>query len=666
MGSCGIRMAKLLDFSVDDAFFPKESSLFLSPGAQMGVLFPSRKRSRVTAPFVVSGKKPRQPTIDILPDECLFEIFRRLPGGQERSAAACVSKRWLMLLSTICKDEICAPPVTQNVEPKNEVDSQEDKSAKPKEKDAFGDLNGVNSEDEEFQETDSCGYLSRSLEGKKATDIRLVAISVGTSSRGGLGKLSIRGNASTKLTNVGLRAISRGCPSLRVLSIWNVSTVTDEGLSEIATGCHSIEKLDLCHCPAITDKGLIAIAVNCPNLTSVTIDSCTNIGNESLQALGHNCPNLKHINVRNCPLVGDQGVAGLFSSAGDIITKANFQSLNISDVSLAVIGHYGSAMTDLTLGGLHNVNERGFWVMGKGQGLQKLKSLTITSCRGVSDLGLEAMGQGCPALKLFHLQKCALVSDNGVLSFSKAAVSLESFHLEECHDITICGLLSILENCGGKLKAITLAKCLGIRDGAFQYPLTSSFCSLRSLTIRNCPGVGDACLSILSGICPNVTHINLSGLQGITDSGIVPLAQRSEAGLAKVDLSGCVNLTDNVVAEITMLHGESLDVLNLDGCKRITDMSLVAVARNCSIISELNVSKSRITASGIAALAGAGQLSLQILSLADCPLVSDKSLPFLGVLGKTLVGLNIQKCSGISCNAINLLVEKLWRCDILF
>ncbi|KAL0327422.1 UNVERIFIED_CONTAM: EIN3-binding F-box protein 1 [Sesamum angustifolium] len=644
---------------------PKDSSLFFPLGNHVDVYFLPRKRSRISAPFVVSGEQKQQSSIDVLPDECLFEVFRRLPGGQERSACACVSKRWLMLVSSIARDEICNSKTTQFVEPEirsSPVEAHD--TAKSKEK--SDDMNGIKSEDDECQENDSHGYLSRCLDGKKATDVRLAAIAVGTASRGGLGKLSIRGNASTHgLTDLGLKAISRGCPSLRVLSLWNLSSIGDEGLCEIASGSRFLEKLDLCHCPAITDKGLIAIAMNCPNLMSVTVESCSNIGNDSLKALGRYCPNLRCITVKNCPLVGDQGIAGLFSSAGHILEKAKLQALNVSDVSLAVIGHYGSEMTDLALIGLQNVNERGFWVMGKGQGLQKLKSLSLTACPGISDLGLEAVGKGCPDLKLFAIRKCPRVSDSGLVSFTKAAGSLETLKLEECHRISQCGLFGILASCGGKLKALAIENCLGIQDLDFAFPVTSFCHSLRSLSIRNCPGFGDASLGMLARFCPKLTQLDFSGLQGISNAGILPLIQSSEAGLVKVNLSGSAKLTDNVVTAIAELHGETLELLNLDGCQYITDLSMLAIARNCSVLSELDVSQCGITDSGIAVLASAEQLSLQIFSLAGCSLVSDKSLPFLVLLGKTLVGLNIQHCRGISCGTVDLLVDQLWRCDIL-
>ncbi|RHN63949.1 hypothetical protein MtrunA17_Chr4g0063851 [Medicago truncatula] len=124
------------------------------------------KRPRISVPFSFGALEHEQdlkPTIEVLLDECLFEIFRRLPSGKERSSGACVSKRWLMLMSSICKDDI-----ESGVETVSSDDSDED---------AEGD-----------------GYLTRRLEGRKATDVRLAAIAVGTGYRGGLGKLSIRGN----------------------------------------------------------------------------------------------------------------------------------------------------------------------------------------------------------------------------------------------------------------------------------------------------------------------------------------------------------------------------------------------------------------------------------------------------------------------------------------
>ncbi|KAK7260890.1 hypothetical protein RIF29_27189 [Crotalaria pallida] len=624
---------------------PKEASFFLPLSHQVDVYFPTRKRSRVTAPFVFGGEwfeQKRKTSIEALPDECLFEIFRRLPEGEDRSACACVSKRWLMLLSNICKNEICS---IKNSRPENKFSEKE------------GD-------DQEFGGE---GYLSRSLEGKKATDVRLAAIAVGTASRGGLGKLTIRGSNSDRgVTDLGLRAVASGCPSLKTLSLWNVATISDEGLIEIASGCQQLEKLDLCKCPTISDKALNAFAKNCPNLTELSLESCSNIGNEGLQAIGKCCSNLRSLSIKDCTRVGDQGIASLFSSASLSLTKVKLQTLTVSDLSLAVIGHYGMAVTDLVLNFLPNVSEKGFWVMGNGNGLQKLKSLTVASCRGATDVGLEAVGKGCPNLRSVHLRKCPFLSDNGLVSFTKAALSLESLQLEECHRITQFGFFGVLFNCGAKLKAISLVSCYGIKDMNLSLSSISPCESLRSLSICNCPGFGNATLSVLGKLCPQLQHIELSGLEGVTDDGFLPLLESSEFGLVKVNLSGCINLSDKVVSSLANLHGWTLENLNLDGCKNISDASLIAIAENCPLLCDLDVSKCAITDAGIAALAHAEQLNLQILSLSGCTLVSDRSLPALRKLGHTLLGLNIQRCNAISSSTVEMLLELLWRCDILY
>ncbi|XP_050233835.1 EIN3-binding F-box protein 1-like [Mercurialis annua] len=647
-------MPALVNYCGDDEFY-SGSSMYSNPidlgrlysiGSNVDLYSPPCKRARISSNFLFGSaefEQNKQPSIDVLPDECLFEIFRRVHGGKERSACACVSKRWLNLLSSIKRTEIC-----------------EEKNIP-----VFDDVEMVSCD--ENGETESDGYLTRSLEGKKATDIRLAAIAVGTSGHGGLGKLLIRGSNSVRgVTNVGLSAIARGCPSLRSLSLWDVPSIGDEGLFEVARECHLLEKLDLCNCSSITNKGLIAIAENCPNLISLNIESCPKIGNDGLKAIGKLCTKLQSISIKDCRLVGDHGVSSLLSSATNVLSKVKFQALNVTDFSLAVIGHYGKNVTNLVLNNLQYVSEKGFWVMGNAQGLQKLTSLAISSCRGITDVSIEAIAKGCSNLKQMCLRKCCFMSDNGLVSFARAAGSLESLQLEECNRITQSGIVGAISNCGTKLRTLSLAKCMGIRDVASGLSASTPCSSLRSLSIRNCPGFSSASLALVGKLCPQLQHVDLTGLCAITDSGLLPLLESSESGLVKVNLTGCMSLTDEVVSALARLHGGSLELLNLDGCRKITDAGLIAIAENCMFLSDLDVSKCAVTDSGIATLSNADQLNLQVLSLSGCSEVSNKSFPFLKKMGRTLMGLNLQNCSSISSSAIELLVESLWRCDILF
>ncbi|KAE8700190.1 EIN3-binding F-box protein 2 [Hibiscus syriacus] len=634
------------DFYSGGSFYTKSSDLgrLCSISSQLDVYYPPHKRARIGAPFLFGETEVehnKQPSIDVLPDECLFEIFKRIPGGRERSSCACASKHWLMLMTSIRKGEYESSKVV-----KENISSSSD------------DVETISSGEAD-------GYLSRCLEGKKATDMRLAAAAVGASGHGGLGKLSIRGSSSScGVTNFGLSAIARGCPSLKVLCLWNVPHVGDDGLSEIAKECHSLEKLDLCQCPSVSNKGLIAIAENCPNLTALSIESCPKIGNEGLHAIGKLCPQLHAISIKDCPLVGDHGVSSLLSSSSSVLSKVKLQGLSITDFSLAVIGHYGKSVTNLVLSGLQNETEKGFWVMGNAQGLQKLVSLMITSCCGVTDVSLEAIGKVCINLKQMCLRRCFFVSGDGLVAFAKSAGSLECLQLEECNRVTQAGIIGVLSNCG--LKSLTIVRCMGFKDISLGAPLSSPCNSLKSLSIRNCPGFGTVSLALVGKLCPQLQYIDLSGLCGITDAGLLPLLQNCEAGLLKVNLSGCLNLTNEIILALTKIHGATLEMLNLDGCRRITDASLVAIADNCVFLSDLDVSRCAITDAGVAALSHAEQLHLQVLSFSGCSGVTNKSLTFLKKLGKTLMGLNLLQCNSISTQTVDLLMESLWRCDILF
>ncbi|KAK9683594.1 hypothetical protein RND81_10G151600 [Saponaria officinalis] len=634
-------MSQIFAFSGDEEFYhgssiysnPKEAGTFLSLGdCPVDIFFP-RKRARVHAPSVTNGKisEPKKTvSIDSLPDECLYEILRRLPGDQERSICTGVSKRWLMLLSSIPRKEMKL------------VDR---------------DL-----------EIETGGFLTRSLEGKKATDVRLAALAVRSGGRGGLGRLVIRGSNRVRgVTNLGLKAVARCCSSLKVLSLWNVCSVEDEGLLEIANGCHRLEKLDLSNCSGITDKALVAIAKNCPFLNSINVENCQNVGNEGLQAIGQYCTNLKAINIKDCPRVSDQGIASLMSSASFVVNKLKLQGLNITDVSLAVVGHYGKALTNLVLVDLQNVNERGFWVMGNAQGLQHLKSLTISSCQGVTDLAVEVVGKGCPNLKQFVIKKGAFLSDNGLVSFAKAATSLESIQLVECHRITQIGFFGLLLNSGPKFKALAMSSCFGFKDMISGFPLPNMSIPLRSITLTNCPGLGDMTVAMLAKLCPQLQYVNFTNLPTITDVSLLSLVESCDAGsgLVKVGLTGCINVTDNVVVSLAKVHGGTLEVLNLNGCGKVTDTSMTAIAYNCLVLNELDVSKCAVTDFGVASLARSNSVSLQILGLSGCAMLSDKSLPFLMKLGQSLVGLNLKNCNSISSTVVDMLEERLVRCDIL-
>ncbi|XP_020572533.1 EIN3-binding F-box protein 1-like isoform X2 [Phalaenopsis equestris] len=640
-----------------------DSSCVLPFAAGRDVYYPPCKRLRVTAPFIITREQKKvdsvlkkqqcHSSIDALPDECLFEILRRLPGCQDRSIASCVSKRWLMLLSTFGTSEV--------------VGVQHGSELLRSTRIPLPDLNqAVSFESESESDVETDGYLTRSLDVDEATDIRLAAIAISTAGHGGLGKLKIRGSNSTCMaTDVGLSAIGRLCPSLHTLSMWKFPLVTDAGLAAIADGCPMLENLDISHCPLLSDTGLIAIAHKCPNLRTLRLDSCSGISNDGLQAVGRHCRKLVSASIKDCPLVSDKGISSLVSAASSSLMRIKLHNLNINDVSLAVIGHYGQALTDISLVALENITERGFWVMGNALNMVNLTSLTISSCPGITDLGLEAIAKCCQHLRHLYLRRACNVTDTGLKSFTSSTNILESLKLEECSMITLHGVLDGLLNCNARFRSLALVKCTGIRDITYHPNELPTCTSLQFLTIRDCPGFTSNSLAAVGKLCPNLQQIDLIGLVGVTDVGFLPLVKSFESRLVKVSLEGCTNISDASISALVKTHGSSLKLLNLNGCKKISDKSLFAIAASCLVLHDLDISRCNVSDIGVAALSSADQLNLRVLSLAGCYGVTKKSLQFLGNMKDSLEGLNLQQCKLTNAHGIGFLEEKLWWCDIL-
>uniref|UniRef100_A0A8I6YED1 F-box/LRR-repeat protein 15-like leucin rich repeat domain-containing protein n=1 Tax=Hordeum vulgare subsp. vulgare TaxID=112509 RepID=A0A8I6YED1_HORVV len=421
-------------------------------------------------------------TLHALPDGCLFEVLQRVQGARAQGASSCVSHRWLALLGGIRAFEI-----------------------KRAQAPAVSDLNQVfvcEDEDEAGAEAASArpGRSERTLEGEAATDVALTATD---GLRGSLESVVVRGSHPTHgVTDSGISAVAGGCPSLRSLSLWDVPLVTDARLAEIAADCPSLEKLDITGCPLVTNKGLVAVAQGCPDLKTLTIESCFDVANEGLKAIGR-CSKLQAVNIKNCAYVGDQGVAGLICSATASLAKVCLQGLSITDASLTVIGYYGKAITNLTLTRLSSVGERVFWVMANAVSLQKLRCMSITSCPRVTELALVSIAKFCPSLKQLYLRKCSQISDGLLKDFAEASKVLENLQIEECNRVTLTGILSFLLNCSPKFKALSLVKCTGIKD-ICSTPAQLPVCkSLRSLTIKHCPGFTDSSLAVVGMICPH-------------------------------------------------------------------------------------------------------------------------------------------------------------------
>eukprot|EP00250_Pteridium_aquilinum_P016031 c22905_g1_i1 orf=256-2397(+) len=593
--------------------------------------------------------------INSLPDELLCHVFRFLPAPRDRSVCALVSKRWLLLQSHMCHDEFVCVHAESVDEAGDEVQSHED---------ILNDGQKASGNDKrvERQPQWAIGDLSRCLEGKKASDIRLAAVAVGTGARGGLGKLSIRQSVAT---DIGLSAIGSGCAAMKALCMWDCPNIKDEGLSRIGKGCGLLEKVDLFKCPLVGDLGLQSIAQNCPLLSFLSLDECGSISDKSLVAVGQGCSNLLSLNIRSCPLISDDGLVSAVCNLKRL-KRMKLDGLRVGDKSLACIGSYAKALVCLSLANLDLVSERGFTLLSLAPGMQSLRRFSVTTCVNFTDSAFAVMGKMWHGLKHISLVDCNGVSDMGLSFFMQNAASLEVLQLEMCNSITGRGLISVFSNKHGKVREVQVKNCDGIQQvGVFPPSHLSNVSSVKSVSIKHCPGVDNMLLALIGCLCPDATDVDFSGLTGITDEGVLAFLYSGRRQLASVNLSRCMEIGDRVVCAIAEQCGESLRSLSLDRCKTVSDKGLKAVAQHCVVLEDLDVSQCRVTDEGVAAVLLEMGLTLSSLNVSGCSGITNKILPLIEDSCHGLSDLNLKHCQGLSQKAINGFESRLWKCAVL-
>ncbi|KAE8820654.1 hypothetical protein D1007_01405 [Hordeum vulgare] len=241
-----------------------------------------RKRARVTAvhprvfaaaeealraaPAAKRQRLREAPTLDALPEGCLFEVLRRVQGARARGASSCISRRWLALLRGIRASEIkrAHAPAVPDL---NQVFVCEDED-----------------EDEGGAEAASArpGRSERTLEGEAATDVALTAAPAGLKAIGRycskLQAMNIKncayyGKAITNLTltrlssvgviELALVSIAKLCPSLKQLYLRKYSQISDGPLKDFTEASKVLENLQIEECNRVTLTGILSFLLNC-------------------------------------------------------------------------------------------------------------------------------------------------------------------------------------------------------------------------------------------------------------------------------------------------------------------------------------------------------------------------------------------------------------------
>ncbi|XP_040134886.1 uncharacterized protein LOC101954957 isoform X5 [Ictidomys tridecemlineatus] len=90
-------------------------------------------------------------------------------------------------------------------------------------------------------------------------------------------------------------------PQLRQLSLSLLPALTDMGLVAVARGCPSLEHLVLSHCSHISDEGWAQAAGYWPRLQHLNLSSCSQLTEQTLDTIRQACKQIRVLDVAMCP-----------------------------------------------------------------------------------------------------------------------------------------------------------------------------------------------------------------------------------------------------------------------------------------------------------------------------------------------------------------------------
>jgi hypothetical protein len=228
--------------------------------------------------------------------------------------------------------------------------------------------------------------------------------------------LDLRG--CDRLSDFGLNLIGCQAPQLRSLVIGDSRSITDVGLSLLARTpvSTSLHRFALHTSFTVSDEGLAALARTCTNLRDLEILCCSRVSDAGMVKLLRACSKLERVTARNMSHVGD----------GTVLAAAQLRALQALDVS----GTHTS-----------NVSVR---ELARSAVAPSLCSLSLRSCRQVSDVSCVEIATHCVGLKHLDLHCCYQITGATILKLASCVSALEFLDMSWCYKVGRDDLTTLL------------------------------------------------------------------------------------------------------------------------------------------------------------------------------------------------------------------------------
>lgn len=173
-----------------------------------------------------------------------------------------------------------------------------------------------------------------------------------------------------------------------------------------------------------------------------------------------------------------------------------------------------------------------------------LTYISICYCEHVTDAGVELLAT-LPSLISFDVSGCN-IQDQGVSSIGNSS-KLKDVTLSECRIMTDLGLQKMCQQCR-HLENLDLCNCVNITDYAMK---NLAFCCrlLRTLNLSGCKKLTDSSVQYLAGVCHYIQSLNMSACVLLTDRSL-RFMRKGMKQLRYLNVMYCRNMTKGAVKKL--------------------------------------------------------------------------------------------------------------------
>ncbi|TRX93239.1 hypothetical protein FHL15_005818 [Xylaria flabelliformis] len=254
------------------------------------------------------------------------------------------------------------------------------------------------------------------------------------------------------------------------------------------------------------------------------------------------------------------------------LTLTNCRGL--TDVGLVPLVRGSQHLLALDISGDDNITEAS--VVAIAETCRKLQGLNVSGCRQISNESFVQLAESCRFIKRLKLNDCNQLNDAAVLAFAMNCPNILEIDLHQCTNVgnePVTALLSREQS----LRELRLASCENVDDGAFlALPPYRTYENLRILDLTSCSHLTDRAVEKIIDIAPRLRNLVLAKCSNITDVAVHAIA-KLQKNLHYVHLGHCRNITDDAVKRLVRSCNR-IRYIDLGCCTNLTDDSVTLLA----------------------------------------------------------------------------------------